>query len=210
MTPLIIGLNGSPKSNFEKSSTRFLIQKALEGAEEEGFETDIVDLSQYDLKLCNGCDACLKRTCPLDEKDDMPKIKEKLLAADGFVFGSPSYFGGVTGLMKTVIDRSRDLKMPEAKLTWKTAGFVASAGLRVGGQESVFQAFINWCLGQGMIIVGASGNPYTTAPFTAGTLSYDVDGKPKFRSGKDDPIAIVDAKVLGSSVAKVTKKLLEH
>jgi len=206
---LVVGINGSPKKRVEKSGTHFLIERALAGAQREGAATELVDLSAYELTLCTGCEVCLKGTCPEDEKDDMPKIEEKLLAAHGLIIGSPSYFGGPTGLMKTLIDRSRDLKMPESKLAGKVIGFVATSGLRVGGQETVFHTLSAFALGHGMIIVGGVGNPWYNAPMAAGTMQYDVDGKPKFRPIRDDLISAQDAGFLGSRVAVVARKLMQ-
>ncbi|MFX0062320.1 MAG: flavodoxin family protein [Candidatus Hermodarchaeota archaeon] len=201
----ILAINGSPKKNVERSATYFLLQKVLEGA--KGAETELLNLSEYNLLHCNGCEICVKDQCPLDKKDDFPKIEEKLLEADAIIFGSPSYFGVPSGLMKTLMDRSRDLKMPESKLAGKIASAVSVAGLRVGGQVSTIDALVRFALGQGMIIVGALGHPWFNAPFPMGTLQYDLEGKAKFRKINDDPLSTKDAVLLGERITAIGKKL---
>ncbi|MFX0095736.1 MAG: flavodoxin family protein [Candidatus Hodarchaeota archaeon] len=204
----ILAINGSPKKNIERSATHFLLQKVLEGAKSVcDYETELLNLSEYSLLHCNGCERCVKSQCPLDEKDDFLKIEEKLLEADAIIFGSPSYFGSPSGLIKTLMDRSRDLKMPESKLAGKIASAVSVSGLRVGGQEATVEALVRFALGQGMIIVGALGHPWFNAPLPVGTLQYDLEGKVKFRKIDDDPVSIKDAFLLGERIAKIGEKL---
>lgn len=204
----ILAINGSPKKNPERSATYFLLHKVLEGAKNmEDVELGFLNLSEYDILHCNGCDQCVKSQCPLDEKDDFLKIEEQMMGADVIIFGSPSYFGGPSGLLKTLMDRSRDLKMPESKLAGKLASAVSVSGLRVGGQESTIDALIKFALGHGMIIVGALGNPWFNAPFPMGTLQYDTEGKVKFRKIDDDVLSSKDAEMLGERIIKIGKKL---
>ena len=52
----IIGINGSPRG--DQSRTRRLVQAVLDGATEAGAETELIDVSTYDLKYCTGCGVC--------------------------------------------------------------------------------------------------------------------------------------------------------
>lgn len=63
-------------------------------------------LAEQPLEPCLGCRACFDRgeaCCP--RKDGLAAIAEKMLAADGVVFATPSYVGSLSGLMKTLLDR---------------------------------------------------------------------------------------------------------
>lgn len=65
-------------------------------------------LAARDLRIsfCRSCDACFSTgSCPLDEGDDMPLVKRKMLEADILLFCSPVYAGSMSGVSKCVIDR---------------------------------------------------------------------------------------------------------
>lgn len=98
----ILGISGSPRGR--QSDSRRLVQRVLEGALASGAEVELIDLGEVNVAYCTGCGAChVVGTCPL--KDEFAPIREKLLAADGVVLGSPLYFNTVTAQLKTVIDR---------------------------------------------------------------------------------------------------------
>jgi multimeric flavodoxin WrbA len=68
---------------------------------------ELVDVCKLDIKFCNACQVCFK-TGECVHKDDFQRLYEKILAADGLVWGSPNYFRSVTAQMKTLIDRMAD------------------------------------------------------------------------------------------------------
>jgi multimeric flavodoxin WrbA len=207
----ILLINGSPLVKKEKSNTRILLQEVGEGVKEiETAFYELLDLNDFIIQQCNGCGTCIKAPCPLSKDDDMPKLEEKLIEADAIVLGSPSYWAGPSGILKNFMDRTRWLKMqrPESKLTNKLASAVATAGLRVGGQEHVVSAIVQWALAHGMLIVGASHDPYRTAPFPMGTISYETsEGKHHFRSVQEDKMALSDAQALGKRIAKLAEQI---
>lgn len=68
------------------------------------FET--LYLGHLDIEMCRGCRTCFDRgeeRCPL--KDDVPAIRAKMDAADGFILASPVYVNDVNGVAKNWIDR---------------------------------------------------------------------------------------------------------
>ncbi len=140
---LIVGICGSPKT--ENSNTRLLLESALEAASDVFSDGDtktattlLLDISDYEIRHCTGCDTCVrKKPCPESEHDDMRKIEEKLLQADGIIISAPSYFTSVPGVLKDLIDRSRAMKMLNHQLRDKFFGALTYAGLRYGGQEHV-------------------------------------------------------------------------
>src|SRR5512136_2359335 len=101
----IIGINASPKR--EKSQTRLLVMGVLEGARQTGADITFVDICSLDIKYCTACGTCYaKGECIHD--DDFPEILEKMLDADGIVWGSPNYINSVTAQLKTLLDRMAD------------------------------------------------------------------------------------------------------
>ncbi len=101
----VLGICASPRGS--KSTTLRLVQAALEGAKASGAEVELVDVCKLDIKFCNACQVCFKEGKCV-HKDDFQGLYEKILAADGLVWGSPNYFRSVTAQMKTFIDRMAD------------------------------------------------------------------------------------------------------
>ena len=98
----------------------------LRGAEKEGAEIELVSVAGKDLRGCDGCNACAKGECHI--KDDMHEIHDRMVAADGIVFGTPIYVYGMTAQMKAVIDRTYGLRGPAKSLANKVGGAVVVAG----------------------------------------------------------------------------------
>lgn len=102
----ILAINGSPR---KKWNTAMLLEKALEGAASAGAETELVHLYDLDFKGCTSCFACKLKggksygKCAMH--DGLTSTLDKLSKADGFVLGSPIYFGTVTGEMHSFMER---------------------------------------------------------------------------------------------------------
>jgi multimeric flavodoxin WrbA len=86
-----------------ESNTNKLVRAAAEAA---GCEVRTVDLGSVTIKPCTGCSHCIMNEgrCVID--DDMQPLYKELLAADGVVIGSPTYYMDVSGAVKCLIDRS--------------------------------------------------------------------------------------------------------
>ena len=96
----ILAICGSPR----KGNT-FSVLNTIE-KEFPGIDYEILMLKDVKLKDCFGCYACINRgpeICPLD--DDRDLILEKMEAADGIVFATPTNTRHVTALMKKFMDR---------------------------------------------------------------------------------------------------------
>jgi multimeric flavodoxin WrbA len=120
----ILGLSCSPR---KRGNTELLLEQALNGAQHEGAETELLSLSGKDIKPCDGCGSCAARgECHI--KDDMQTVYQKLLEADGIIFGTPIYFYSMAAQAKAVIDRTFALNRPEKSLTNKVGGVIVVAG----------------------------------------------------------------------------------
>jgi multimeric flavodoxin WrbA len=58
----------------------------------------------------------------------MRLLIDKMVEADGIVFGTPIYFYSMAAQAKTIIDRTGPLNMPEKSLANKVGGAVVVAG----------------------------------------------------------------------------------
>jgi len=102
----IIAINGSPRKN---ANTAELLKSVLEGAASVGAETETINLYDLNFKGCVSCFSCKlkggKSYGKCAYKDDLTPILEKIEKADALVFGSPIYFGNITGEMRSFMER---------------------------------------------------------------------------------------------------------
>ena len=91
-----------------RSNSDILAGRLAAGAREAGHEVECLSLKGKDIRFCVGCLACQKtRKCVLD--DDAAAIAEKVKDADALVFVTPIYYYGMSGQMKTLLDRLNPL-----------------------------------------------------------------------------------------------------
>jgi multimeric flavodoxin WrbA len=120
----ILGISCSPRKN---GNTVAMLTGALNAAETAGAKVELYTVADKNLLPCDGCWACVK-TGRCHIKDDMAALHDKMLAADGIIFGTPVYFYGMTAQAKAIIDRSLGLVTSERNLANKVCGVVASCG----------------------------------------------------------------------------------
>jgi multimeric flavodoxin WrbA len=198
MSPIkILGVNGSPRKG---KNTGNLLQAALDSAQEAGTETELLNLASLSILPCTGCNTCVReKRCSQDGDDDMSEVKAKLKEADGIIFAAPSYFGGVPGVMKSMMDRTRSLKMDDTKLKDRVCSALSISGLRHGGAEQVTEHLARFGLMHGMVVVGGVGDAVSEGYFGIATLQGDEG----WRRVTGDALAIKNAQGVGKRVAEV-------
>jgi multimeric flavodoxin WrbA len=187
-----------------------LIDQAIDGIKsvDGEFEINKIQITDFKLTPCNGCDQCLRppHDCPLAEDDDTTELEKLLLGSDALLIAAPNYFGSVSSQIKVFIDRSRPWKMKNYKLKDVILAPLASTGLRNGGQ-GVISDLINFGLIHGMIVVGnAMGSPVLEGniPIT----SLQKFGLKEFvAKGEVDELGGLIAKNMGKRVAELIIKI---
>jgi multimeric flavodoxin WrbA len=97
----VIGFVGSYRKT---GNTAWTVNKILEGAKEQGAETQVWYSSELDINSCRGCLGCVKSgKCVID--DDMQILHNAFKNADALVLGAPNYMGQMSAQAKTFIDR---------------------------------------------------------------------------------------------------------
>ena len=102
----IYAVNGSPRNN---GNTANILQHALAGAATTGAETELIHLGRLNFSGCRSCFACKLKDgdnfgrCAL--RDGLTPVLEKLIHADGIIFGTPIYFGAESGLFRNFMER---------------------------------------------------------------------------------------------------------
>lgn len=99
-------INGSPRKNF---NTAKLLKEAAKGAEDDGAETEIVNLYDLSYKGCMSCLVCKRKGIEQHGlcfyKDALTPVLEKCLNADAVIIGSPVYHSYPTGMCRSFMER---------------------------------------------------------------------------------------------------------
>ena len=105
MSKKVLLLTSSLRPN---SNSDGLAEAFARGAEESGNDVETVSLKGKTINFCKGCLACQKtQKCVI--RDDAIGIAEKIKDADVLVFATPVYYYGMSGQMKTLLDRCNPL-----------------------------------------------------------------------------------------------------
>ncbi|MGC9779168.1 MAG: flavodoxin family protein [Candidatus Heimdallarchaeota archaeon] len=97
----ILGIVDSPRKG---GNTETLVDEVLAGAKEAGAEISKIILNDLNIGYCQACNSCANNgKCRYD--DDMTKINKEMSESTIFVFGTPVYYWGPTGIFKTFHDR---------------------------------------------------------------------------------------------------------
>ncbi len=97
----VILVNGSPD---EKGCTYTALSEVAKTLDGEGVESEIFHIGKKPISGCTACGACgaLGR-CVIDDR--VNEFSALAANADGFVFGSPVYYGSPNGALLAFMDR---------------------------------------------------------------------------------------------------------
>lgn len=101
MTSVLI-VNGSPR----RKHTFELCQEIAGVLGRQGIEASVLNLGDYDIRDCAGCEACITRTSRCGQADDAAAILARMMASDGLVLASPVFMVNIPGRFKSLIDKT--------------------------------------------------------------------------------------------------------
>jgi multimeric flavodoxin WrbA len=208
----ILGVVGSPR----RGNTEILVKEALKSAEELGnVETEILHLHPLKINPCIACFRCFDeaengRACPSFE-DDMEKVYPKLADSDGIIIGSPVYFGGISGELKVLLDRTEPFVRYARTgygggLSNKVGGAIAVGYNRNGGQETTIQMIHSYFLVHDMIVVGSGPQETPGCYYGSGAVTYPKRSR-ILNAVLEDELGVRSSRGLGRKVALVAKIL---
>jgi NAD(P)H dehydrogenase (quinone) len=113
---------------------------------------------------------------------------EDLLAADGIIMGSPTYFGQMSAKLKALIDESVSI---HEKLAGKVGAAFTSAGGTATGAETTLMSILQAMLIHGIVVQGNAEDKHY------GAAAKGVPTKSDLKHCEE----------LGAKVAALTKKL---
>lgn len=110
----IIGISGS----IVGSKTRIAVERVLNKIKEvhSDIEVELIDMKEYQLVFSDGRDY-------RDYTGDTKNILEKIMAADGFIIGTPTFQASIPGTLKNLFDL-----LPMDAFRDKVVGIVSTAG----------------------------------------------------------------------------------
>lgn len=132
------------------------------------------------VKQVNGATAEMKKVSEADIDD--------LLAADGIIMGSPTYYGQMSGKIKAFIDKSVKI---HGKLEGKVGAAFTSSGGTASGAETTLLSIVQAMLVHGMIVQGRSDHKHYGAAAVGAPDKEDIESCEK----------------LGKKVASLTTRL---
>ncbi len=130
----VLLFNGSPK---KEGNTYHCLAKMQEFLNEEQIETEIINIGAMNVKGCTGCGGCFKmKNLKCVIKDEANEVIAKMKDADGFVFGSPVYYAGMTPQLKSFMDRAFYVSGANGNILYHKVGASLVAVRRSGGSAT--------------------------------------------------------------------------
>lgn len=150
----VVAFNGSSRKN---GNTGILLKTVMAELEAAGIETELVDLAGKNLQGCIACYKCFKnkdKRCG-GPKDELNDYLAKMIAADGILLGTPTYFADVSANMKALIERTGMVSRANGDLLQRKVGAGVVAVRRAGAIHAFNSLNFFFFIGQ-MIVPGSS------------------------------------------------------
>lgn len=180
---LVVGICGSPR----QKATEYVLMEALSMLKEKDVETRFWTVRGKRLVFCTHCDHCLENDQMCLYKDDMQELYDLLKKANGIIFASPVYNGGLSAQTKAVMDRCRAVVASDKNFfKYKVGMGIAVGGDRMGGQENVLMQIHTFYILNGIIPVsgGFFGSNLGSTFWTKDTLEDAKQDEEGFRTLK--------------------------
>lgn len=103
--------------------------------------------------IAKGANGVLDTEVYMLKAEELSRTPDTLLRFDGYILGSPTYLGGVSGTFKTFMDATGRLWRNQQLKGKLAAGFTVSS-LPAGDKQSTLLSMFVFCMQHGMIWVG--------------------------------------------------------
>jgi multimeric flavodoxin WrbA len=198
----ILIINGSQR----KKNTYGLLKRI-----EKEFSNDTIEfinVSEYDVKPCIGCEGCLRKgICHI--QDDATKILDKMVEADGIIIGAPVYLRQIPGNLKNIFDRGCAW-YHRSPIIGKPIFFVTTT--QVTGTKSLMRYFKDLTVQWGAIYAGSINKtlfnlekPYKTKKLSKFKKYSNKANIKKYRPSMKQIFEFHTQKVLASEILSLDK-----
>lgn len=170
----VLLLNGSP---HPWGCTATALQEMVKVFEEEGIETEIIQVGSKNIRGCVACNRCEKLgKCQID--DLVNEVALKFEEADGLVVGSPVYFASPNGTLISFLDR---LFYSSGSIDKHMKVGAAVVSCRRGGNTASFDVLNKYFTISGMTVAGSTYWNQVHG-FTAEDVKKDLEGLQTMRN----------------------------
>jgi multimeric flavodoxin WrbA len=187
----VVAFNGSARKN---GNTAILVKHVFQELQQQGIETELVQLAGKKIKGCIACYKCFEnkdQRCSVTD-DVLNSCIEKMIQAHGIILASPTYFANISTELKALIDRAGLTSMANEGMFKRKVG-AAVVAVRRGGSIHAFNAINHFFFINQMIVPGSN---YWNMGF--GLDKGDVE---------NDEEGLGTMKVLGENMAWLLKKI---
>jgi len=170
----VVAFNGSPNKN---GNTAGSLNTVLAELDKQGIATETIHVGKKKIRGCIACYGCVQNRnekC-VTEDDPVNEWIQKMKEADGILLGSPVYFSGVAGTMKSFLDRAFFVSTSNNGLFRHKVGASIAAVRRSGGLPTM-NSLNHYILYSEMIMPGSN---YWNVVHGAipGDMEQDGEGK---------------------------------
>jgi len=185
----VLGICGSL---VKGGNTEELLKYALQLAQKEGVETQLVTLADKSIGDCIHCNWCLTRQkkgryCTI--KDDMVSLYQPVMEADILFLASPVYLGRLTGPLANFLDRIRCIEFGSVYtncLADKIGAAFAVTWGRNAGIETALMSITEAFLMLDIVPCGAHMSPFGAATVSSIHGTGEFDSQDKLQVLKDE------------------------
>ena len=169
----VVAINGSP---HKEGNTGHALRIVGERLEKQGIGFEIMQIGDKAIRGCTACGTCAKNRdekCSLSS-DYVNECIKAMKEADGFILGSPVYYSGVAGTMKSFLDRAFYVSGSNGGMFRHKVGAAVTAVRRSGG--SVALDGLNHYLMYSEMIVASANYWNITHGSSPGQVLQDSEG----------------------------------
>jgi len=135
-------------SGRKNGNSEIVLKAALAAAAEMGAKVKMINLREYNILPCSGCEACtmnmtgkkIAPRCVYKDKDDMDKIMQEFIHTDGVILAAPVYYMQPCATHMNFVNRF----MAYGTTLLKVAGVIDEIPKRVGAAIAVGGSTRSW------------------------------------------------------------------
>jgi len=194
----VLIINGSPREN---GNTSIALNEMVKVFEQNGIETETIQIGNMEIKGCKACGYCFKNGKCVINDFVSGELAEKFEQADGLVIGSPVFYASANGTLIALLDRL--FYSTSFDKTMKVGAAVAVA--RRGGCSSTFDQLNKYFTISGMPIASSQywNSVHGRRP---GDAAEDAEGLQTMRHLADNMSFLIKSIALGKEKFGIPKR----
>ena len=151
----VVAFSGSARKD---GNTATLVRRVFAELDAEGIETELVQLHNKGFRGCTACLKCAETqdgTCSGLPDDGLNECVAKMVAAEGIIIASPTYYANCTATTQALLERAGYATRKSGNPLARKLG-AAVVAVRRGGAIHAFDSINHWFQINEMLVVGSS------------------------------------------------------